>query len=149
MEEAMRPILVATDGSDGAERAVDYAANLARVFKADLMIVNVKGGYDLPEEIFRRFTSEQSAWWDEALTALSAGVLERARDRARALGITAIRLASRSGDVAQAIIEFADETDAGAIVVGKRGEGRVAGILLGSVSQKLVSLATRVVIAVP
>jgi nucleotide-binding universal stress UspA family protein len=36
-----------------------------------------------------------------------------------------------------------------AIVVGKRGAGRVAGTLLGSVLQKLVILAPRVVIGVP
>jgi nucleotide-binding universal stress UspA family protein len=34
-------------------------------------------------------------------------------------------------------------------MVGKRGTGRVTGLLLGSVSQKLVSLSPRVVIVVP
>jgi nucleotide-binding universal stress UspA family protein len=49
----------------------------------------------------------------------------------------------------QAIIDFAGEKDADAIVVGKQGSGRVANVLLGSVAQKLVNLATCVVMVVP
>ena len=45
---------------------------------------------------------------------------------------------SRSGEVAQTIIDIAQEKQVDAVVVGKRGAGRVPGALLGSVSQKLV-----------
>jgi nucleotide-binding universal stress UspA family protein len=41
------------------------------------------------------------------------------------------------------------EFAADVIVVGKRGQGRLAGLLLGSVSQKLVMLADRPVVVVP
>ncbi len=37
----MTRILVAIDGSDGANRAVDYAAQRAKTDGADLLIVNV------------------------------------------------------------------------------------------------------------
>ena len=48
--EAMkRSILVATDGSEAADRAVDYAASLAKREGADLLIANVIGGYGLPD----------------------------------------------------------------------------------------------------
>ena len=39
----MKRILVATDGSDGADRAVAYAAHLATTVGAELLIVNVIG----------------------------------------------------------------------------------------------------------
>ena len=44
----MSRILVATDGSEGANRAVDYAARRAKDDGADLLIVNIIGGYGLP-----------------------------------------------------------------------------------------------------
>lgn len=149
MGQTMKHILVATDGSDGGDRAVDYAAYLAKTYGADLLIVNVIGGYGLPDKVFMSFTQGQQAWLSELLTSLSAETLTKARDRARSAGVTMIRLESRTGDVAQTIIEIAQEKEADAIVVGKRGTGRIAGLLLGSVSQKLVSLAPLPVTTVP
>ncbi|HTT40109.1 MAG TPA: universal stress protein [Burkholderiales bacterium] len=145
----MKHILVATDGSTSADRAVDYAAQLAKDSGANLTVVNVIGGYGLPGELFRRFTAAQQVWLDELLETLSADTLRHAQDRVRSVGVGSMRLESRRGDVAETILEIAGETDADAIVVGKRGSGRISGALLGSVSQKLVSLASRVVIVVP
>ncbi len=144
----MKRILVATDGSDGAARAVDYAAHLAKDSGAELLIVNAIGGYGLPESVFRNFT-EQQTWLDELLSSASAATLTNARDRARSIGVGTIQLDSRKGDVAQTLIDMAREKQADLIVIGKRGAGRVAGLLLGSVSQKLVSLAPLPVTVVP
>ena len=145
----MTCILVATDGSESAERAVDYAANLAKLLNASLLIVNVIGGYGLPDSLFSRFTHAQQTWMRELLESLSAQMLTKARDRARTLGVASIQLESRTGDVAQTIADIAEEKDADVVVVGKRGHGHVAGLLLGSISQKLVSLAPRPVTVVP
>ena len=49
-----RRILVATDGSKAADRAVDYAGSLAKREGADLLIANVVGGYGLPDGVFFR-----------------------------------------------------------------------------------------------
>jgi len=145
----MKRILVATDGSDGADRAVDFAAQWSKLYGADLLIVSVSGGYGLPERIFEKFTQPQQLWLQELLESQAADVLTAARDRARNVGVTMIQLDSRSGDVASTIIEIAREKQANAIVAGKRGAGRVASLLLGSVSQKLVSLAPLPVAIVP
>ncbi len=145
----MKRILVATDGSETADRAVDYAANLAKQNAASLLIVNVIGGYGLPESLFSQFTNAQQAWLQELLESISAQMLTKARDRARDLGVASIELESRLGDVAQTIADIAEEKNADLVVVGKRGNGRVVGLLLGSVSQKLASLCLRPVTVVP
>ncbi len=145
----MKRILVATDGSEGAGRAVDFAAALAKDVKADLLIVNVIGGYGLPGEVFRRFTQAQSVWLEQLLSANSAEVLTEARTRALGLGAATVEIESRSGDVARTLADIAKEKGADAIVVGKRGAGGVEAMLLGSAAHKLVSLAHCAVIVVP
>ena len=137
----MNRILVATDGSEDADRAIDYAARRAKDAGAELLIVNVVGGYGLPEKVLIAFTNDQSVLLKELLESQSAQTLTAARDRARKAGAGTILLESRRGEVAQTIIEIAQEKKAGAVVVGKRGAGRVEGALLGSVSQKLVVLS--------
>jgi nucleotide-binding universal stress UspA family protein len=145
----MKRILIATDGSAGGNRAVDYAAQLAKHDGAELVIINVVGGYGLPDKIFLAFTDSQQTWLKELLESLSAELLTKARDRARSLGVATIILESRTGEVAQAIIDAAREKAADIIVVGKRGAGRITELLLGSVSEKLVSLAPLPVTVVP
>ncbi len=145
----MKRILVATDGSEGADRAIDYAARRAKADGAELLIVNVMGGYGLPDKVFLAFTNDQNVLLKELLASQSAATLTTARDRAREAGVSTIVLDSRTGEVAQTIIDIAHEKKADAIVVGKRGAGRVAGVLLGSVSQKLVSLSPLPLTVVP
>lgn len=145
----MTRILVATDGSEGADRAVDYAARVAQKDGADLLIVNVIGGYGLPDALVSRFTNEQQAWWDELLDSISAEILTKARDRAHTAGPLTVQLESRRGDVATTILDIAREKEAGAIVVGKHGAGGIARLLLGSVSHKLVSMANLPVTVIP
>jgi nucleotide-binding universal stress UspA family protein len=144
---AMTGILVATDGSEDADR--DYAARRAKRDGVELLIVNIIGGFGLPERAIQAFTQEQQAWLQDSLRSHSAETLTKARDRARSIGVATIELESRGGDVARTIIEVAQEKAAEAIIVGKRGTGRVAGLLLGSVSQKLVSLSPLPVTVVP
>jgi len=144
----MKRILVATDGSIGGDRAVDYAAQLAKDHGADLLIVNIIGD-GLPEKVFRAFTNAQQTWFEELLASLSAELLTRARDRARGAGVATIQLDSRTGAVAQTIIEIAQEKGTDVIIVGKRGAGLVTGLLLGSISQKLVSLSPLPVTVIP
>lgn len=145
----MASILVATDGSDGSNRAIDYAADRAKRDGCELVIVNIVAGHGLPETLFAHFTEPQSAWFRELLKSISVEILSKARDRARSAGAGSIELESRDGDVAQAIIEVARQKGVDAVIVGKRGIGRAQGLLLGSVSQKLVSLAEFPVTVVP
>jgi hypothetical protein len=81
----VKRILVATDGSEGSNRAVDFAADLAKTYVADLLIINIRGGYGLSIELMRQFSDTDSAWFEELLKTRSVKILESARERARAL----------------------------------------------------------------
>jgi nucleotide-binding universal stress UspA family protein len=146
----VKQILVATDGSEGSDRAVDFAANLAKAYGATLLIINLRGGYGLPVALLRQFSNADGAWLGELLTSMSAEVLKSARDRAPKIGAPTIVLESRGArSHSPSLIDFAEEKHADVIVVEKQGSGRVADILLGSVPQKLLSLAACVMVVVP
>ncbi len=140
----MQKIMVATDGSDGADRAVDFAAQLALGLGVELLILTVAG--ELPAEDMRRFARAEG---DIGSALDSAAEQVVAAAAARATGVGAVRHSFVWGDPAAAIIAEADREAVGLIVVGRRGRGRLAGLLLGSVSQKLTSLASCPVLVVP
>jgi nucleotide-binding universal stress UspA family protein len=63
---------------------------------------------------------------------------------------TSVEMASdMMGGPAHAIAEIADRLPADLIVVGTRGHSTVTGLLLGSVTQRLLHIAHRPVLAVP
>ena len=76
-------------------------------------------------------------------------ILERARKRALRHGLSEVKLEAAWGDPAQAIIEKVQREKTDILVVGRRGRSRLSGLLLGSISQKLTSLAPCNVMVVP
>ncbi len=142
----MRNIVVATDGSASANHAVDIAAELTKACSGKLFIVTIAG--DLPwEEIRELAHAEQNI--GGALEGHSMEILNAAEKRAQHFGVTDIELQVGWGDPASSIIKMAAREAADAIVLGRRGRGRLAGLLLGSVARKVVSLAPCTVIVVP
>jgi nucleotide-binding universal stress UspA family protein len=144
----MRLILVATDGSESANRAVDAAAKLAKRFDATLLIVNAVDHNILAEDEISQFRKTEGISLGDALEAMSLAILTQAEDQARK-HLSSIQTVSRYDDPAKAVLEIAREKGVDAIVVGRRGRGQLAGLLLGSTSQKLVTLAACLVIVVP
>lgn len=139
-------ILVATDGSAGADRAVEAAAELAKAFDGELLIVTLGGNFPA-EEIQKLVRAEGSV--GDANELLSNRILLEAKERAQHAGAPKISIRSGWGDPATGIVDAVHRDQPDILVVGRRGRGQLAGLLLGSVSHKLVSLAPCMVFVVP
>ncbi len=152
----MTGILAATDGSANGDRAVDVAADMARRADCDLWLLNVahrppRAGYsgdDLDPEL-KALMNAEGIPLVEIYESVSAEIVANASKRAAARRAPRIHTLVRSGEPAQAILDIAEDRHMEFIVVGKRGLGRLAGLLRGSVSQKLASDAHCTVVVVP
>jgi nucleotide-binding universal stress UspA family protein len=125
-------IVVGTDGSEHAERALDEAVAIALRDGAALHVVSA---FPDPAVIREQITS--SAKTDSVnLSEVADSVLTRAARRAAEKGVT-VQTHARESDPATAIIEVADAQNADLIVVGSRGLSGIQRFLLGSVSSKV------------
>lgn len=124
----MRRLLLAYDGSDGAERALDALAGLHR--EGDVVtLVGVAEGDPLFGHAGRLRSPDQEAQRRRGLEEAATRLAER--------GIAA-ELEVASGDAATAILDVAERSAADLIVMGTRGLGGAERWLIGSVSTKVL-----------
>jgi nucleotide-binding universal stress UspA family protein len=131
-----RSIVVGTDGSETAARAVGQAIELARAHGASLELVCA---YEpVPAARLRQEAREvppDLQWAINPREDVDA-VLREAAERARAAGV-AVTVYAREGDPADAILDVAEERGADLIVVGNKGMTGAKRFLLGSVPNKV------------
>jgi nucleotide-binding universal stress UspA family protein len=133
-------ILLAVDGSQSSEVATQTAVGFAEKTGASVEVVHIRE-HDI-------IVSRASSGPDLETREEAGVLLSRVVDTLKRAGITAhgtVRQAQTSR-VAHEIIAAADEAGADLIVVGNRGLSSFSGMLLGSVSNKLVHLAGRPVL---
>jgi nucleotide-binding universal stress UspA family protein len=131
-----RSIVVGTDGSDIAGRALDEAIGIAQRDNAALHIVTT---FSDPAMIRERISSGATSVAVN-LSEVADSVLARAAARAAEKGVHAETHASEA-DPAEAILDVASRVEADLIVVGSRGLSAVQRFLLGSVSTKVAEHA--------
>ncbi|NKX45441.1 universal stress protein [Roseicyclus persicicus] len=170
-------ILVATDGSEAAARAVACAADLSGRLGRGLSIVHVQlHGRPLAElarladvehlldqmaarERFRPRPAgpgPDPVEDDEAdeiarttvVAVIGEQILARARSDAEDAGAIDIRTEACAGDTADEILDMAEAEGAGMIVLGRRGLGRLRELVLGSVTQKVLHATDATVVVV-
>jgi len=144
-------ILVATDGSDGATTALRAAIDLAAQARADLVVLNV---FERDESSFIHAPDLSELGGDQGgegndKESGSRTILGEAKaivDECPGVSASFVFL---EGDVTREILRCAAEMQADLIVLGRSGRSRIVGLVLGSVSQKVVSLAPKPILIVP
>lgn len=138
-----KKVIWATDGSEAADRALPHAKRIALESDAPLVVVYCeeftmpgKGGGSFPVH----------ANEEELEAKVERQVAELSRDGVK---VTLESTRAMVGGAAHAIVDVAARERAELIVVGTRGNTPVAGLLLGSVTQRLLHIAPCPVLAVP
>ena len=149
----LKTILVALDGSKHAVSVADAAADLALRCDAKLLILHVvapifdgKVRNDLAN-LARMEHREQTEY--EMLQGFGQDIVHSAELSARQKGVTQVEALVEVGDPAGVIVDIARARGADLIVLGRRGLGTLAGLLLGSVSHKVIQVADRPCLTVP
>ena len=137
-------VLVPTDGSETARRAVDFAAGVAdRRGKAEVFVLYV--AY-LPRPLPRMASTPYRQTIEHLLPEEreeAQTIVDLAVARIKALStkkpdITVTPVIAVHESPAKAILEFAEQNEIDIIGMGSRGLGEIAGIFLGSVSHKII-----------
>jgi nucleotide-binding universal stress UspA family protein len=136
----MKKMLVAIDGSEASTQAVAVAVELAAEHAAELVFVHVAPTLDVVP--WSGFGSTIAAFPHE-LTHVDLEPLEAAAAVAAEHGVPATTTLVRSNAPVEGIVAQAESVDADLIIVGSRGHGAVASVLLGSVSRALLNETRR------
>lgn len=163
-------ILLATDGSNHAKRAAVVAADIAKVYRAGLTIVNVQPlsltledigampqAKRFPKDVLADIKRLRSGIRESiesgsvplyyipaprsAIHAIGQEIVKDAAELAKKKKVAKVERVTLEGDAAQKILQQAKKSKADLIVVGTRGLTRVGEFVLGSVSQKVVHTA--------
>lgn len=130
----MKKILIAYDGGDPARRALDTAADLARLTGASVSVVSV-----VPVHPGRVPVDP----WDD--TSTHAQELLEARRLLAEKGIE-VELIEPTGDPASTIERIAEDGGYDTVVVGSRGLNLMSRVLQGSVSEHVATHAKATVV---
>lgn len=139
----IRRVLCALDFSEGSERALEFAVDLARRAKAELHLVHV---YELPVYPSLSGVLEEVP---DFIAAIEADVEAGLRRLAEARGAKDARLHVVAGRAAEGIVGLASSLSADAVVMGTEGRTGLERLLLGSVAERVVRTSRVPVFAVP
>ena len=141
----MANIVVGVDGSAGAERAVAFAVEEARLRGATLEAVSVWQVKVFAGPGFFQAAPPSNELID-ALRRVAQDAVDNALEDVDTSGIE-VRRAAVAGVPAEVLVDAAKDADL--LVVGSRGLGGFRGLLLGSVSQQCAHHAVCPVAIVP
>jgi nucleotide-binding universal stress UspA family protein len=134
-----KKILVPTDGSELATQAALRAVPLAKMAGASVMGLYVQGVYPysgIGEASIAAMQSYVSAGRAEGQRAV-----ERIADAANAEGVPFESLVVENAQVADGIVQAAQQSNADLIAMGSHGRSGLAKLMIGSVAAKVLALS--------
>ncbi|NNG05731.1 MAG: universal stress protein [Inquilinus sp.] len=135
-------VLASVDGSDAAAKALDFAIDYAGHYDGVLHLLYVAPDGAPPKALMQFAEAEHIPDKPSAVyRAIGDSILDNAASRAREAGVETLTTKLDFGDAAERIIDYAGKHGIDVIVLGTRGLGELKGLLLGSVSMKVQSLA--------
>lgn len=135
----MKKVLLAVDGSEHSWKAAEVVCKLGQVIPLDLTVMHVV--HDL--SVYRPYGlgSSHERELDDVTRKRAEHVMERARRLLAPCTSCRVDYVVTSGEPADTLIGAADTGEYDTIVMGSRGMGRMAKLLVGSVSNKVVTHA--------
>jgi nucleotide-binding universal stress UspA family protein len=126
-------ILIATDGSEIANKAMPHAIELAKALGAKLSAVTVAEPYDAV------VAAESHGDYNERSAESAAEILSVVTSTAGAAGIECDVIHEQNRLPYEGVIEAAEKVGADLIVVGSHGRRGIEGLLIGSQTTKLLT----------
>ncbi len=140
-------ILVALDGSECGQRALDAAVNHAKLTNSNLILTYVIDWspytFNTPEENEERHKRRESE-----IQRANDKVLNPQAEALKDSGLD-IKTVVRHGKIAETLVDLTKEHDISQIYIGKIGESRLHSMIFGSVTAALVQASKVPVTVVP
>ena len=133
-------LLVAVDHSRVTEHVLSAARDLASLSRGEVWVLHLR-----EREVMPRAGVIENETSDEAQAQVDAAVEEFTKAGIKAHGVVRHTI---YGYAAREIVEDAKSLDVGVIIMGSRGRGDLAGLVLGSTAHKVIHLADRPVLVV-
>jgi nucleotide-binding universal stress UspA family protein len=130
-------VLVAYDGSDDSDKAVERAI-VARNEGESVIVLFV-----IPKAFIKALESIPSEVTHQKAQEFVNAAVRKLSQR----GVTSIGVV-REGNVAEEILDFAHELDCSMIVIGSKGTGKIGKFTIGSVADRVMRHADRPVLVV-
>jgi nucleotide-binding universal stress UspA family protein len=136
-----RHILIPTDGSERSHRAVQHGLELAKALGAKVTAVTVEASFDvygLPSSRDYQMAGAFAEYTEHA-KAHAGKILSAVAEAARAAGVECETAQLLQDHPHQAIIQAAEQKRCDLIVMASHGRSGIAAVVLGSVTNKVLT----------
>ena len=133
-----RNVLIATDGSELAQKALDHGMALARAINAKVTVVTVSEPFQA-FAVQPRMVTDTRERYEQEVAACVAEYFAAAKKAASAAGVTCDTVHVESPHPYQGIIDTATQKDCDLIVMGSHGRRGIIAVVLGSETVKVLT----------